>query len=548
MPDTVTMRISSGEWMPSFFGQMRLDPDGGDFSRVGLGVMAFLADHRAERPIGRVTRMYTSQGEVLATSTLTTAPNAQGVLAELHDGIRSGVSPGFLIKRTRVLEPDDPEYNARFLIQEVVTEWEAFEASSTTTPRDKRAMVLSGLRPNGAASLAPTGRKAALGPATGPVTPETRRRIAAAIDAAVAPIRETLAEMEGEADMERQRAREFTGAPAVHTAKNGPEGPRETQLSRVIRGFLNGAPVREEKGVKIETSGYRSGTAQVPTLECAAVITTSAPGTVGVNVAPAIAAQTPGLGSVERIFQLPRLIFDVPNGAPVSYGVETTAPTAHLVGEGSTAAEGNPVYDTTGSGVLKPIEVQTKAEISLQLAIQGGAQFETELERSIRRVTREKIISEFLTGDGVAPRPTGLVNTTGLQVATYAALAKGSPTSIRATESLVLDSDVDPQRPTWLLSKDMWTTARDTIREPGNGTYVLERGFLLADTRAIRSGLLAVGTGVFGAWEDSTLVLYSDSLLVVNGISKPGTLILTLISYFQFRFDRVGSFGLLRAA
>ena len=547
MPDEITMRVSSGGWMPSFFGQMRLDADGGDFSRVGLGVMAYLADHNANRPIGRMTKMYTSQGEVLATATLTTAPSAKPILDELHDGVRNGISPGFLIKRTRVLEPDDPEYDARFLIQEVVLEWEAFEASSTTTPRDRRATVLSGLRPNGTAALAPTGRKAALAPATGPVTPETRRRIDLAIDAAVAPMRETLAEMQEGADMERQRAREFNGAPAVHTAKNGPEGPRETQLSRVIRGFLNGTPVREEAGVKIETAGYRSGTAQVPTLECAAVITTSAPGTVGVNVAPAIAAQTPGLGSVERIFQLPRLLSDVPNGAPVMYNEETTAPVARLVGEGSTAAEGNPVYGA-GSSVLRPIEVQTKAEITLQLAIMGGAQFETELERSIRRVTREKIISEFLTGDGVAPRPTGLVNTTGLQVATYAALEKGSPTSIRDTEDLVLNSNVDPQRPTWLLAKDMWTTARDTIREPGNGTYVLERGFLLADTRAIRSGQLAVGTGIYGAWEDSTLVLYSDSLLVVNGISKPGTLILTLISYFQFRFDRVGSFGLLRAA
>lgn len=135
--------LNSGAWMPSFMGRLRLEPAGARTSRLGSGVLHLLADHDPERPLGEITRIYVDGAGMLRADaeTVETRSN-RDTLEELESGkLRNGVSPGFLTTRARMVEPDDADYDARFPFSEIVQEYEIFEASSVTQPRDSLARV-----------------------------------------------------------------------------------------------------------------------------------------------------------------------------------------------------------------------------------------------------------------------------------------------------------------------------------------------------------------------------------------------------------------------
>ena len=131
----------------------------------------------------------------------------------------------------------------------------------------------------------------------------------------------------------------------------------------------------------------------------------------------------------------------------------------------------------------------------------------------------------------------------------YATADKGSRESFREMARKL--SDVPPERRAYVVAVDLSEAAKDVTVEAGSGVNVLrfvqERGFI-ADELAIPSGALPAGTAVFGEWTSSVLYFWQSALLVVDKVSKPGLVHITLVSNWNFRAERAADFCKLAEA
>ena len=142
--DVVSFVCATTAPMPSMFGtiQLAISPDAVDLGRLRSGLLPLVADHDpAGKLVGRILSADFTETTLRMTAEWGTTPIAVAVRGEVDDGVRSGASPGFLVKTARVLKEGDRGYNKRQLMQLVVTSYEIFEASLTAIPRNPNARV-----------------------------------------------------------------------------------------------------------------------------------------------------------------------------------------------------------------------------------------------------------------------------------------------------------------------------------------------------------------------------------------------------------------------
>ena len=140
----LTFSIASERVMAGLFGSIRLEinADSVDMSRLEVGLLSFVGDHDTTALIGRMVEM-TIQGTpplLYGAAELSKSARADRYLAEIDDGVRSGVSPGFIILETEAIKKNDPDYDGEFSFS--VTRWEPYEISSTPIPRNQDARIL----------------------------------------------------------------------------------------------------------------------------------------------------------------------------------------------------------------------------------------------------------------------------------------------------------------------------------------------------------------------------------------------------------------------
>ena len=124
--------------MPSLFGSMRLrvDRDSVDLSRLSSpSGLAFLAGHDGDAPLGQITRAEIHDGVAYASVRLESTTRSEPFLEELRQGIRDGISPGFMILAAEFVEEDDD-------VVMLITRWQPYEVSSTPIPRMMSASLL----------------------------------------------------------------------------------------------------------------------------------------------------------------------------------------------------------------------------------------------------------------------------------------------------------------------------------------------------------------------------------------------------------------------
>ena len=538
----VSIRVADGGRMPGLFGDIVLSMDGVDFSRISSRAgVKILADHLPDLPLGTVDRGYVREGSVWMDGELVDTNRNVGHMEELDNGLRSGASPGFIMNSVRLEEDANDEL---FLY---VASWTPYEVSSTPIPRNPDAAFVT---------IAPRKRgSSSVSQAQKPVTPSavpTQAR-ASATDTRDAKLTASIEEYARKA-VAKIMARptrtiypKSRGPDAVQADVSPPVRPSDgvpaSALAHVIQAAYKGTHDLPH-GAEVIASARQGSQVRVPTskaMEQAVVITTA--GVSGAKTTEAIAGvpgQQPDAGSAERILSLPRVLTNVPNDitVPVIDGLATAA----MVAEGAAIAEAGPTF-VSGRGKLTPHVVATRLDVNLETVVQGGPLLEALLEGELRRAARSMVASQMLTGSGAAPNIRGVQNVTGIGASTYATADFGKPAGFQETEKHIEDSDADG-RLTWILSKSLWSKARTTVRGTGS-VYVLERGFVLSDVPAIRSGLLADGVGLVGVWSDSLLVWHADSLLVMDKISEPGQLRLTLLTWFSYSVDRATSFAQL---
>ena len=139
MAETATIVYATEELMPSLFGAMRLrvDRDSVDLSRLSSpSGLAFLAGHDGDAPLGKITRAEIHDGVAYAYVRLESTSRSEPFLEELRQGIRDGISPGFLILAAEFVEEEND-------VVMLITRWQPYEISSTPIPRMMSASLLS---------------------------------------------------------------------------------------------------------------------------------------------------------------------------------------------------------------------------------------------------------------------------------------------------------------------------------------------------------------------------------------------------------------------
>ena len=141
----LNMLVSSDTWLHDFFGRVRLEhrKESVELRRLHSGVLQMLADHDSTRPVGRVVSLNLELDALYGRVEFGQTPRAQAVLTEINEGLRSGISPGFLVLESRFLQRGEAGYDEN-RIDTIVSKWELHEISSVTSPRNHLAKVISG--------------------------------------------------------------------------------------------------------------------------------------------------------------------------------------------------------------------------------------------------------------------------------------------------------------------------------------------------------------------------------------------------------------------
>ena len=173
--------------------------------------------------------------------------------------------------------------------------------------------------------------------------------------------------------------------------------------------------------------------------------------------------------------------------------------------------------------------------------------WEDMLIRTMMASSDRLLVQQILQGDGQGANLRGIVGATGVLTATYAAADKGGPDSFHDAEDM-LAIDVPTDRRSWILSEDLYRKARRTLRDPGSGDFVLRGGRVLEDAPGIRTNVLPAGTGVYGEFSALTLGVWGEVNMVIDRVTVPGLVKLTMLRHVDSIITRPARFAVLSAA
>ena len=220
---------------------------------------------------------------------------------------------------------------------------------------------------------------------------------------------------------------------------------------------------------------------------------------------------------------------------------------ASWVGEGAASAYPDLSMQDFG-GSLAPKVARVSTSFSLQLALQAGERFESAVDSHLRRAMRKLIVGGILVGAGINNQPTGVTATSGVLVSEYAVADKAKLSTFFDAEALLVGETDARKR--WILSNDLFQLARRTSVQPtptNSDRRVIDRAFVGGETPANTTDLLPTGVGVYGAWGDLVLFNWEQVLVVLDKITRPGELRISLLAYVAIH-ARPGSFSILKPA
>ena len=170
--------------------------------------------------------------------------------------------------------------------------------------------------------------------------------------------------------------------------------------------------------------------------------------------------------------------------------------------------------------------IETKSEISLQLATQTSDSVLDAVLEAHRIALADKMLEQVLSGDGQGNNLSGVAGATGIGAGTYALADRGSDESFTDGELAVAveDGGGRTEHMSWGLGTDLSTATRKVAIEPGGSRRVEEMGRLtLSGTpvQRITEGLAGT-TGLCGDWRTVTVPILSSLIIVVDRITIPG--------------------------
>ena len=573
MPGQVfTLRAATEETLPSFMGSIQLlcGSANVDLRRLRGAQMRLLIDHNETRPIGMVTKLKAGDGEVVGEAELLLTESTRSPIQDVNAGLKSGLSFGFLVHKTRLLKPSEAGYDEDGFSM-IIELWEPYECSAVATPRGVRSKITGGLlgppereaasvdtrtTPTKTTRTTPAKRPrrtldAALERETSPAPPRLPRRAVTESDYVTALIQERKNTMTATLDR-------LTAAPAIGTPPPDDTPDTASPLSRLIQIAASPATpqVHHESGGLVMHLDAGRGWARLPMRTAmrsapamrSAFDSTNTPGAIGEQAAgairptvedEAIAAVLAGVTSVSGL-EADALPAELTDGQALS----------SWVAEGAAAVYPDAGLENLGDA-LKPRIARASSAYSLQLAIMGGPRFEQAVETHLRRALRLRVMQGVVTGSGINNQPLGIFSTPGVAAVEYQPSNKGQLDGFFNAED-ELDGAPTIAR-FWLVETDLYRRARRVQANVGLGG---DRRVIDAQRAGPRVGgeslayatdVLADGVAVYGEWSDATLFTWETALLIIDKITQPGLVRVTLQGHVNVH-ARAGSFAILRPA
>ena len=136
----LSLLVATEKELPSMFGTIKLMVNESSviLDRVKQGQVSLHQNHNTDEPIGRVVEASVSAGVLYACVHVARTLSGQAYLDSVNAGTRMGISPGFLINTLKLTETKDGD------LCSIVSEWEPYEISGTSIPRNSEARVLTG--------------------------------------------------------------------------------------------------------------------------------------------------------------------------------------------------------------------------------------------------------------------------------------------------------------------------------------------------------------------------------------------------------------------
>lgn len=195
---------------------------------------------------------------------------------------------------------------------------------------------------------------------------------------------------------------------------------------------------------------------------------------------------------------------------------ETAELAAAFVAEGSAATE---TSLTIGSISLSPKRVSGTASFTLETLVQANPSVDVLIRSSLTRQLAQALDQAALSGNGTAPNPRGIVNTSGVN--TLTAAAGGAISHAEALTALAaLEADNVPSAGAVFLMHptDFAKIAAKEVAT-NTGRFVIEDGAILG-RRVIQSTLATAGKVVVGDFQHVVVGLFGGTDLVVDNYTE----------------------------
>jgi HK97 family phage major capsid protein len=522
---TVTLSFSSEAPVERFFGTEVLShsPEAVDLTRLNARA-ALLANHDLNDQIGVIESAKIENGRGIATVRFSKSERGELFYQDLLDGIRSGVSVGYVIEEME--EKSDRVFEA--------TRWSPHEISMVSTPADfsvgvSRSDAIQGDHLTRVINLQKESPKmddqkidieVVKNEAREAVLKEEQLRVRTINEMAKdAPYLRELADKalndgfaldhfqrEAFEATKKELARKPEAAPEIASPLNVDLNQREKESYSLLRAISASASGDWSKaGLEKEISdtiGQRSGNASQGGFYMPADMQWGRRDlTVGTNNAGGFLVGTDHDGA-SFIDALRAAMVTTRLGARVMSNLQgnvaipklATGTSTYWVAEDGAPTEGQPVFASVS---LTPKNLASFVQISRNLLVQSDPSVEAVIQDDITQAIAVAIDAAALAGSGSSNQPTGILATTGIGSVSFS--SAGAPTfaEIVAIESAIAADNAMGANMAFVTTPALAGTLKTTTKDSGSGRFVSEEnsimGYSVNPTSSMTANTILLG-------------------------------------------------------
>ena len=241
----------------------------------------------------------------------------------------------------------------------------------------------------------------------------------------------------------------------------------------------------------------------------------------------------------------------------VQIPIELTGATIGFTAENTVQAESVPTY---GNVQITPHQMSANVNISKQAIIQTSGWIERQIRMLLARQFRSQINNYLLIGTGLNNQPSGLQTTTNLPTTSGGTLATLNWSDVVDHEEIVDNAWIPEMGRCWVMSNASYAQHLKTEKATNTGIFLLDKNMPLMSYDAIKSSFLldsgsitpntpatstvtAKGRVIFGNFLDQFVGFWDGFEIVVEGITSPAEVKITIIVWWDTVTKRLASFN-----